>query len=303
MSPQLPPLNALRAFEAAGRLSSFKEAATELHVTSGAISQSVRLLEDWLGAPLFERHNRRVVLTPGARAYLAQIGPLLEQIALATARFGFPDPAPRTLVVNALATFTLRWLVPRLEAFRAAHPGIDVQVHTSNQPVESLSEVYDLVIRGGPDTLYGYSTRVFLREERLPVCSPALLERLPLREPDDLRRHTLLHTSSLPRLWPDWLASVAMPTLKPAAGVVFDHFYLTLQAAIDGLGIAMGPLALVAADLQAGRLLTPFTGPRLTSRSYCAYIPNGKLADTAVLTFCAWLEGQGSADSCGRPAR
>ncbi|SHM89301.1 LysR family transcriptional regulator, glycine cleavage system transcriptional activator [Pseudomonas asturiensis] len=293
MKRELPPLNALRAFEAAGRLGSFKQAAAELHVTSGAISQSVRLLEDWLGALLFERHNRRVILTPAAKAYLAEIGPLFERIAQATARFGLPDPAPRTLLVNALATFTLRWLVPRLEAFRASHPGIDVQVHTSNKAVESLKDPYDIIIRGGPDTLYGYSTRTFLREDRLPVCSPALLERLPLRVPQELERHTLLHTSSLPRLWPDWLASAEVPALQPAAGVVFDHFYLTLQAAIDGLGIAMGPTALVASDLQAGRLVTPFTGPRLTSRSYCAYVPDQKLGDETVQLFCSWLEGQG----------
>ncbi len=95
---------------------------------------------------------------------------------------------------------------------------------------------YDVVIRGGPDTFYGYSMRPFLSEERLPVCSPALLQRLPLRMPDDLRRHTLLHTSSLPRLWPDWLAKAQIPALKPAATLTFDHFYLTLQAAIDGNG-------------------------------------------------------------------
>ncbi|WP_244182613.1 transcriptional regulator GcvA [Pseudomonas floridensis] len=289
----MPPLNALRAFEAAGRLGSFKEAATELHVTSGAISQSVRLLEDWLGAALFERHNRRVLLTAAARAYLTDISPLLEQIALATTRFGLPDPAPRTLLVNALATFTLRWLVPRLEAFRASYPGIDVQVHTSNKPVESLKEPYDIIIRGGPDTLYGYSTRAFLSEDRLPVCSPALLQRLPLHVPEDLRHHTLLHTSSLPRLWPDWQASAGIPDMQPAAGVVFDHFYLTLQAAIDGLGIAMGPSALVAADLQSGRLVTPFTEPRIKSRSYCAYVPTERLTDETVQLFCAWLEGQG----------
>jgi LysR family glycine cleavage system transcriptional activator len=297
MSRTLPPLNALRAFEAAGRLCSFKDAAAELHVTQGAISQSVRVLEDWLGASLFERHNRRVILTPSAKLYLAAIGPLFEQLSLATAKFGRPDSAVRTLSVSAPATFTLRWLVPRLDTFRAQFPGIDVQIQTSNKPVESLKERYDMVIRGGPDTLYGYATRTFLAEERLPVCSPTLLQRLALRVPDDLTQHTLLHTSSLPRLWPDWLASAAIPTLKPAATVVFDHFFLTLQAAIDGLGIAMGPTALIASDLQTGRLVTPFAGPRLMSRSYCAYVPVEKLMDEAVGLFCAWLEEQGRAEA------
>jgi LysR family glycine cleavage system transcriptional activator len=299
----LPPLNALRAFEAAGRLGSFKEAAAELHVTHGAVSQQVRLLEEWLGASLFERHNRRVELTPAAKAYLAEIGPLFEQLSQATARYGFPETLSRSLVVNAPATFTLRWLVPRLAQFRAEHPDVDVKVETSNDPVESLEETCDVIIRGGPDTFYGYSMRPFLSEERLPVCSPALLQRLPLRTPDDLRQHTLLHTSSLPRLWPDWLARAEIPALKSAATLTFDHFYLTLQAAIDGIGIAMGPIALVSGDLAAGRLVAPFAGPRLPSRSYCTYVPDGKSEDDLVLLFRSWLEREGTRSADGNKAR
>ena len=293
MKQRLPPLNALRAFEAAGRLGSFKEAAAQLHVTNGAISQQVRLLEAWLGAPLFERHNRRVVLTAEARAYLAQIGPLFEQLAQATASYGVPATVSRTLSVNASATFTLRWLVPRLEQFRSEHANIDVRVETSNEPVESIKETYDVIIRGGPDTFYGYWMRPFLAEERLPVCSPALLARLPLREPQDLQQHTLLHTTSLPRVWPDWLAKAQVYGLSPAATLTFDHFYLTLQAAIDGMGIAMGPTSLVADDLAAGRLVAPFNDPRLPSRSYCTYVPDERSADEVVVLFCSWLEREG----------
>jgi LysR family glycine cleavage system transcriptional activator len=289
----LPPLNALRAFEAAGRLGSFKEAAAELHVTHGAVSQHVRLLEEWLGASLFERHNRRVALTAAAKAYLAEIGPVFEQLSQATARYGYPETVDRLLSVNAPATFTLRWLVPRLASFRAQHPEVDVRVETSNEPLESLKESFDIVIRGGPDTFYGYAMRPFLDEERLPVCSPALLQQLPLQKPDDMRRHTLLHTSSLPRLWPDWLASAGIPALRPAAALTFDHFFLTLQAAIDGMGIAMGPTALVSDDLAAGRLVAPFAGPRLPSRSYCTYIADEKSSHDLVALFRAWLESEG----------
>ncbi|MDP9152968.1 MAG: transcriptional regulator GcvA [Pseudomonadota bacterium] len=294
MKRTLPPLNALRAFEAAGRLGSFKDAAAQLHVTHGAVSQHVRLLEEWLGAPLFERHNRRVVLTPAASIYLAEIGPLFEQLSQATTRYGIPGAVSRTLTVNAPATFTLRWLVPRLARFHAGHQDVDVSVVTSNESVESLKDVHDIVIRGGPDTFYGYSMQAFLSEERLPVCSPALLQRLPLRAPDDLARHTLLHTASLPRLWPDWLAKAQTPALRPAAVVTFDHFYLTLQAAIDGMGVAMGPTALVSDDLASGRLVTPFAGPRLPSRSYCTYVPDDKSADGLVMLFRSWLEREGA---------
>jgi LysR family glycine cleavage system transcriptional activator len=295
MNRILPPLNALRAFEAAGRLGSFKEAAAELHVTHGAVSQQVRLLEEWLGAPLFERHNRRVVLTPAAQTYLAGIGPLFDQLSQATARYGLSDAVSRTLTVNAPATFVLRWLVPRLANFRAAHPDVEVRIETSNEPVEALKDSYDIVIRGGPDTFYGYSMRPFLSEERIPVCSPALLKRMPLRAPEDLGRHTLLHTSSLPRVWPDWLARADVASLRPAAVLTFDHFYLTLQAAVDGMGIAMGPTALVSDDLAAGRLVAPFDGPRLPSRSYCTYVAEAKSADELVVLFCAWLAREGDA--------
>jgi LysR family transcriptional regulator, glycine cleavage system transcriptional activator len=294
MARSLPSLNALRVFEAAGRLGSFKDAAAELHVTHGAVSQQVRLLEAWLGAPLFERHNRRVVLTPAAESYLAEIGPLFEQLSQATARYGTSVNVTRTLSVNAVATFTLRWLVPRLARFRAAHPDVEIRIDTSNEPVEGLKEAYDLIIRGGPDTFYGYAMRPFLAEERLPVCSPALLERLPLRAPHDLRDHTLLHTSSLPRLWSEWLAKASVPTLTPATTLIFDHFYLTLQAALDGIGVAMGPTAMVAGDLASGRLVAPFPGLRLPSRSYCTYVPDDRRDDELVTRFRSWLEEEGA---------
>ncbi|SAK80810.1 transcriptional regulator [Caballeronia calidae] len=302
MRSPLPSLNALRAFEAAGRLGSFKQAAAELHVTQGAISQQVRLLEAWLGATLFERHNRRVVLTPAARVYLADVGPLFDQLSQATARYGLSEAVSRTLTVNSLATFTLRWLVPRLEKFRARHPDVEVRIETSNEPVERLKDAYDIVIRGGPDTFYGYVMRPFLSEARLPVCSPALLRRVPLRTPEDMRRHTLLHTSSLPRVWPDWLAQANVPSLVPAAVLTFDHFYLTLQAAVDGMGIAMGPTALVADDLAAGRLVAPFAAPRLPSRSYCTYVADEKAGDDLIVLFRSWLEQEGAAFASGPEA-
>jgi LysR family glycine cleavage system transcriptional activator len=291
MQHPLPPLNALRAFEAAARLGSFKAAAAELHVTHGAVSQHVRLLEEWLSAPLFERHNRRVVLTPAARAYLAEIGPAFEQVDSATARYGYVGSvSPRVLRVNGPATFALRWLVPKLAGFQRLYPGVEVSLETSNEPVEALQDTYDIIIRGGPDTFYGYSMRPFLSEERMPVCSPALLNHLPLKTTRDLVHHTLLHTSSLPRLWSDWLAKANVPDLKPATTLRLDHFYLTLQAALDGLGVAMGPTALIANDLACGRLVAPFASPRLPARSYCTYVPEAKETNELVVAFCSWLE-------------
>lgn len=290
----LPPLNALRAFEAAARLGSFKAAAAELHVTHGAISQHVRLLEEWLGAPLFKRHNRRVVLTPAAVAYLAEVGPAFDRVATATAQYGHNDGAvQKVLRVNSLATFSLRWLVPRLARFQQENPGVDVRLDTSNEPVDALRDLYDIVIRGGPDTFYGYSMRPFLSEVRLPVCSPELLDRIRLETPDDLRQHTLLHASTLPRVWSDWLAKAGVPDLTSSATLTLDHFYLTLQAALDGAGVAMGPTALVADDIASGRLITPFAGPALPARSYCTYVREERGKDETIGAFRRWLEREG----------
>src|ERR1700761_1658758 len=287
----LPPLNALRAFEAAARHGSFKDAATELAVTHGAISRHVRLLEDWLGPPaLFRRLNRRVVLTPTGAALLAETAPALDRLAAAAARHqgrgGKPPPA--VLRVNALATFSLRWLLPRLAQFRDRHPEIEVRLATSTEPVDALSEPYDLIIRGGPDTFYGFTCHPFLTERRLPVCSPPLLERVPLDDVADLRAHTLIHTSTLPRVWPDWLAAAGAPDLQPAASLTLDYFYPSLQAALDGLGVAMGPTALVADDLATGRLVAPFPSVTLPTRGYHVYLPDARTGDRAAIAFCRW---------------
>ncbi|SFI46364.1 transcriptional regulator GcvA [Methylobacterium brachiatum] len=288
MHRRLPPLNALKAFEAAARHASFTRAAEELRVTHGAVSRHVQMLEGWLGVPLFERHNRRVVLTEAGRSYAAEIGAALDRVALATAR-QVERGRPRLLHVNALATFTLRWLIPRLSGFQVAHPAIEVRLTTSNVPLANLADPFDVAIRGGPQTRPGHVAQPFLTERRRPVCSPALLQRLPLEAPEQLRHHTLLHAATLPQVWPHWLHAAGVPDLIPQASVTLEHFYLTLQAALDGLGVAMGPERLIADDLAAGRLTCPFPGPSLPARSYYTYVPEARAEDPTVRAFCAWL--------------
>lgn len=292
----LPSLNGVRAFEAVARLGSMKEAAVELGVTDGAVSQQVRLLEDWLGAPaLFRRSARRVVLTPAGAALLAEFGPALDRISAAVQqhRTRRHDAPTIGLNVNALATFSLRWLLRRMAAFRAEHPDIEVRLSTSNETVDALAEPFDIVIRGGPDTFPGYTSRFLFGERRLPVCRPALMDEIPLSEIQDLSHHTLLHVSSMPRLWRDWLTEAGQSALRFESSLTFDHFYLTIQAAIDGLGVAMGPTALVADDLAAGRLVTPFPDISLPARSYFAYLPEARCTDPHIAVFCDWLEQQG----------
>lgn len=302
----LPPLNAIRAFEAAARHGSFKDAAIELGVTQGAISQQVRTLERWLGAPpLFTRATRRVLLTDSGTALLEEVGPALDRISDAARHHIERQGRSPALVlkVNALATFSLRWLLPRMTLFRAEHPDIEVRLTTSNDAVDALAETFDVVIRGGPDSFHGFVSRLLLSERRLPVCKPSLLADLPLTDVADLSRHTLLHVTSMPRLWQDWLNESGHRDLVPAGSLTFDHFYLTIQAALDGLGVAMGPTALVADDLAAGRLVTPFPEVSLPARSYFAYLPKSRDLDPSSLRFCDWLEKQGSRMGYGTESR
>jgi LysR family glycine cleavage system transcriptional activator len=293
MANSIPPMNALRAFEAAARLGSVTAAAQEAAVTHGAISRHIRLLEDWIGARLFLRHNRRLVLTELGQSYLAEIAPAFQRIARASGN-ARSRRKRRLLRVNALSTFTVRWLLPRLAEFRRTHPEIDVEVTTSNDTVDAAGEAADVTIRGGPDTLHGYVTRMFLQETRQPVCSPVLLETLPLERPEDLRAHTLLHSSNFARLWDEWLALAGVPGLEAAGNLVLDHFYLSIEAAAGGLGVAMGPGALIGADLAARRLIAPFPDLAMPARSYCAYVPAQAKNDARITAFCDWLEREGA---------
>ncbi|AOJ96705.1 transcriptional regulator GcvA [Burkholderia multivorans] len=295
MARRLPPLNSLRAFEAAARLGSFTLAADELCVTHGAISRHVQQLETWLGKPLFERLNRRVVLTDAGRTYLAEVGASFDRIALATAQ-QFGQGQQRVLRVNAPATFSLRWLVPKLSSFQVAHPTIEVRLSTSNEPIDKLRDSADLIIRGGPQTIDGYMADEFLSEVRLPVCAPKLLERTPLRAPADLANFTLLHAATYPGMWPEWLAAAGCPNLAPRHALTLEHFYLTLQGALDGLGVAMGPIALVADDIADGRLVQPFSGPALPAWRYFTYVSATRIDDEAVRAFRDWLKLAGRAE-------
>jgi LysR family glycine cleavage system transcriptional activator len=289
MQRRLPPLNSLRAFEAAARLGSFSQAAAELNVTHGAISRHVALLEEWLGTPMFQRLNRRVVLTEGGRAYLDEIGAAFDRISLATAQYASRGQT-RLLRINATATLTLRWLIPRLSSFQLSNPRIEVRLATSNIPIEMLDEPFDIVIRRRTDDPPGYVVVATMPEYRIPVCSPGLLARLPLRDPADLQHHTLLYSASQPAIWGDWLATAGVPGLKPRQSLVFEHNYQALQGALDGLGVATGSSALIADDVAAGRLVVPFSGPQLPARGYRAYVSKEKIKEPGVVAFRDWAQ-------------
>jgi LysR family transcriptional regulator, glycine cleavage system transcriptional activator len=292
MPRRLPPLNALRVFEAAARAESFSAAAAELYVTHGAVSRQVRQLEEWLGLDLFERRGRRVLLTVAGRTYLSEISAALDRIALATQE-QLRATREQIVRVNAPTTFALRWLLPQLSGFQRANPAVEVRLTTSEEPIEKLGDECDVAIRGSEQKSAGYAVNEFLSEVRLPVCSPKVLESHPIHSVQDLAHHTLLHSATYPGLWAEWLAASGNPGLVARNSQQLDHFYLTLQAAIDGLGIAMGPTALVALDVEEGRLVFPFDGPALPAWRYCSYVRHARLEDPAIDIFLTWLRELG----------
>jgi LysR family glycine cleavage system transcriptional activator len=291
---RLPPLNSMRAFEAAARLGSFVAAAQELHVTQGAVSRHVQQLEAWLERPLFERQHRRVVPTPAGAAYGAELRAAFDLMAAATRRQ--QETAPQqVLQVNAPGTFTLRWLIPRLSAFQQLHPAVEVRLATSHAELAALGREVDVAVRGAHQDGEGWQATTFLAEERLPVCAPGVLRERPLAQPRDLARHTLLHAATSPEAWDDWLQLAGAPGLQPRRALTLEHFHLALQAALDGLGVAIGPAALVAHDVAAGRLVQPFAAPSLPPWRYVAYVPAAGPRSQATATFVDWLVRAGAA--------
>ncbi|WP_028451059.1 transcriptional regulator GcvA [Chitinilyticum aquatile] len=291
MQQSLPPLNSLRAFEAAARLNSFTMAAAELCVTHGAISKQIRQLEEWLGLRLFERSGGRVQLTETGWRYLVQIQDGFDIITNATLQLREPS-SQRRLILNSTPTLAMRWLLPRLAHFQHDYPDIELRITTSDRDISRLETPFDIAIRRGPGDWPGYISRPFLEERELPLCHPKLLEKHAIQKAEDLAQHTLLMADTRPTAWQRWLTLAGVPDLKPRASQQFDHFYLALQAAIDGLGIALGPLPMMQHELDAGTLIAPLPFPAVPVRGYCWIVPRSLMNDPATTAFCNWLESQ-----------
>jgi LysR family glycine cleavage system transcriptional activator len=259
MTARLPSLNGLRAFEAAARHLSFTNAASELNVTQTAISHQIRRLEQELGIRLFVRQNRALALTPKARDYLPGVRAAFNDLRLATDRLLRKDD-DNVLTISTLASLAAKWLLPRLTAFQEAHPGIDVRITTSTGLVDFKGGDVDAAIRYGRGHWPGLRAEWLMADEVFPVCSPALLTgKRPLRRPEDLRDHVLLHNTNNSDDWRLWLTASGLPAdISKQPGITFDLILMTVQAAIDGIGIAMGRTSYVQDDIAKGRLVVPF---------------------------------------------
>jgi LysR family transcriptional regulator, glycine cleavage system transcriptional activator len=311
---ELPPLNALRAFEAAGRLQSIRRAAAELVVTPGAVSRHVRLLENWLGVALFQRSPHSVTLTPAGAQYLAVVSTHLRGIATATSQIAATRPDSRLRV----RTWTLfaSWLIPRLPDFRRANPGIDVQLIASSQQADFRRADVDVEIIGcdswddrddvGHDVGHGvdgsllgdpsYESVLAVRSDLVCVCSPHFLEGHRLERPADLKRigdRDLLHSLTAPELWDRWLRAAGIDGLDSRHGQVFGDSALAAAAARAGQGVAILPRTILDDDIRAGRLTVPFASDPVHCRfDFYLLAPPDRFERRRVQVFRDWLVRQ-----------
>ncbi len=296
MKRRLPPLNALRAFEAAARLGRMTAAAEELSVTPGAISRQVQLLEDSLGQRLFEGSKNKPQLTHAGHTLLPALSQALDSMEAAVRTVS--DSATGTLDVACFSTFTVKWLIPRLFGFNALHPNIEIRLRTSG-PLDDLERArcdLSITVEDGsatPAVTSGEArnTLALFPEHLGLVLAPALAEQLPLHTPADLARHTLLQSRTRLNAWPMWATAQGCEP-PPASGTVYEHYYFTLQAAVAGLGVCVAPWHLVVDDVQAGRLLAPL-GFRDSGYRYVA--KRRAQRSQKLDLFCAWLQAQAHA--------
>jgi LysR family glycine cleavage system transcriptional activator len=294
MSERLPPLNALRAFEAVARRLSFSRAAEDLHVTPGAVSQQIRFLEQHLGQSLFDRTRRSVALTEAGMRMLPEIQAGLETLSRALGGKA-AAPAGRTLTISVAPSFASKWLLPRLRDFSDRHPEIELRISATVGLADFKRDRVDLAIRLGRGNYPDLHAELLFGEMLAPLCAPQLVAgKGRLRNPDDLRKHRLLHDTSLPgeheqSSWERWLARAGAKHVPAHRGARFSLAEHAMQAAIDGAGVVLGRLVLAEADLAAGRLLRPFKTVLPLDVSYFLVMPKASLRRSEVQSFRDWL--------------
>lgn len=301
MNP-LPPLNALRAFEAAARLGSFKEAGEELCVTPAAISYQIRSLEANLGVALFDRTTHGLQLTQAGETYLPVVQDVYERLADATRRI-MGQQNSQVLKLHVLPTFASSWLVPRIWKFHEIYPDIELQIssnQTLGRPVDFARDDADIAIRGGVDAAEwpNLQAQKLIHEEMYPVCSPVLMAGADqLRSPEDLRGHTLIVCSSAPEGWNTWLKEAQargynVSGICPSHGLSFDTVQMAQDACALGQGVVIGREPLVNIYLETGRLVAPFDFSVCSRIAYWLVGPQRAFERECVLAFRDWILGE-----------
>jgi LysR family transcriptional regulator, glycine cleavage system transcriptional activator len=297
---RLPPLNALRAFEAAARHMNFSRAADELSVTPGAVSQQIQNLEEYVGASLFKRTPRGLLLTDAAQTALPSLRDAFDKMDEAASQLTAAIDG-RRVTVSAAPSFAAKWLVPRLGRFESSYPEVDVWLSAGMELVDFTSGEVDLAIRYGSGRYAGLEVTRLMSETVTPVAAPALLAERPILRPEDLSNHTLLHDGSpdadesCPD-WSMWLAARGVPGVDGARGPRFNQSSLVIEAAVSGRGVALAKGTLAQADLDAGRLVAPLEDSSTTLEfAYYLVHPKAKARLKQVRAFANWLVAEAEA--------
>lgn len=291
MSRRLPPLTSLRAFEAAGRHLSFTNAAAELTVTQAAISHQVKALEEHLDVALFLRLPRQLELTKAGKILLPVVRSAFDRISDSIAQLD-TDAASQALTVRLAPSFAAKWLSPRLDAFRRLYPDVDLSLTLGNDPVDFRRQPIDIAITYGKGDWKGVVADRLLSIDFFPVCAPGIMqgENAPLT-PNDLHKQTLLHDTDR-KSWANWLDLAGADKVDPQRGTIVDDTNVLIQAAIDGLGIALGSTLFVADRLASGKLVRPFDITLQSDFAYYVVCPRQHLKKPEVAQFKAWLMTQ-----------
>src|SRR5215813_8838667 len=293
MLRRLPPLNALKAFEAAARHESFTRAAEELCVTQGAVSHQVKALEAELAIKLFNRERQRLIITEAGRDYLTVVRDALDRIAVGTERLLQRQNAG-VLTVSTSPDFAAKWLVHRLGHFAESHGGIDLRVSATLHHVDFAREEVDMAVRHGDGNWPGLDTVQLSSEQLFAVCSPKLLSgRRRLAKPVDILKFPLIHLDGRSD-WTNWLREVGVGQGDVVHGPVLNRASMVIDAAINGQGIALARTTLAAWDLINGRLVRPFPQSLRLSKTYWIICPKATASLPKILTFRDWLLSEAS---------
>jgi LysR family transcriptional regulator, glycine cleavage system transcriptional activator len=294
MSGHLPPLSALRAFESAARHMSFSRAADELHVTPAAVSHQIHALEQDLGVRLFHRMNRSIELTASARVLLPGLSEAFAGIRSSVRRLRAHNDTG-TLTVTASPSFAAKWLVLRLHRFQEQCLEVDVRISATDNVVDLTQGDFDIAVRYGTGNYPGLEVELLFTNEVFPACSPQLLTTgPPLRTPDDLPLHNLIHDQAVERdplvpTWPMWLKAAGVKNVPATTGLSFNNMHLALDAAIAGHGVVLAQSTIAAADLAAGRLVRLFSLALPDQFAYYIVTAPGALERPKVRAFRDWL--------------
>jgi len=298
----LPHLAFFQGFEAAARTLSFTKAAEELFITQSAVSRQIKALEDNLGLKLFERRPRSLTLTEHGQALYRIATDVLDRLQSATDRLR-AETRGRQLAITTTTGFASLWLIPRLRRFTALHPDIDVRISATTDALNLERNLIDLAIRYCPPEIVPEGAIRLFGEEMIPVCSRALMRDAarPLKQPQDLARHTLLHfdyasTEAMYMDWGTWLTALGIGELKSAGALHFSQYEQMIQAAISGQGVALGRQPLIGDLIKSGALVVPFKQTMVGSRAYFIIESRFAAAKPQVREFAKWLVAEAASD-------